>query len=815
MTATTRVEPGTFGERDRSAQLLTVTGRIQGVGFRPAVARFAQSLALVGCVRNTLDGVTILVEGTRLAVATFLEQLHLQLPRQASIQSLTQRELPLTGRTSFTIEASEEMPLDRTLESPSAGEPSLPGAIRAMVPVDLRVCDECLAEFRGAGQRRAGDVMISCTQCGPRYSIIRALPYERSATAMAYFEPCPQCHHEYQATDNRRFHAQTVSCPQCGPRVTWLKGAVEAPKVGLLDMTSQARNLEADGVASAMALLRHGGVLALKGLGGYQLLVDATSPAAVARIRSMKQRPSKPLAVLVGSIEAARRCAILSPLEEQELLDAAGPIVVVSQRCDSPLAPNVAGGLNTVGLLLPTTALHARLADELGPLVATSGNLESSPLEYQDAAARATLSCVADALLVHDRPIERPIDDSVVRAIAGKTITMRLARGLAPASLPLTDALPAASRESIVALGGHQKAACAVWNGEQAVLGPYVGDLDSVDTRQRYVEQLASLQALYGVAAPSAIACDLHPDYFTTRLARERMPDGRRVIGVQHHHAHIAATMLEHRLLDRRVLGIAWDGTGWGPDGTIWGGEFLECSAADFSRRARLRPLLLPGGELAIRQPWRTAAWLLRESRTDGAALARDWLGESRWRQFAPLGARPWPGIWTSSIGRLFDAVATLILPEASLPDGIVEYEGQAAMLLEGLVEWNDDIDELRGYPLPLIDAALCELDWRPLVDAVAEDRRQGVAPRAMARRFHAALIAGVGAVAERFPGLPMVLGGGVFQNRWLVERLVAWANDVQRFLVFPATIPPNDGGLAAGQLVVALADREGKRLCV
>jgi hydrogenase maturation protein HypF len=465
--------------------------------------------------------------------------------------------------------------------------------------------------------------------------------------------------------------------------------------------------------------------------------------------------------------------------------------------------------------MLPTTALHARLADALGPLVATSGNLEGDPLAYDDAEANADLAGISDAVLRHDRAIERPVDDSVVRGIAGTMVTLRLARGFAPAQLPLGGSSLASVRDSIVALGGHQKAACAFWNGEQAALGPFVGDLDSLAIRRRYVEQLAALRALFGIAESATITCDAHPDYFTTRLAAELARDDQRVIHVQHHHAHIVAAMLEHHLLDRRVLGVAWDGTGWGPDGTIWGGEFLESSAGEFQRRARLRPLLLPGGETAIRQPWRTTAWLLRASRSDGEALARRWLGESRCRQFAPLGERPWPGIWTSSIGRLFDAVAMLVLPESSLPQGVVEYEGQAAVLLEDLAEQARDVADPGAYPLPLVAAQVPELDWRPLIAAVAEDRLRGIAASVMARRFHEALAEAIGAVGARFPALPIALGGGVFQNRWLVERVVEWGERAGRLVVFPAKIPPNDGGLAAGQLVVAMAQCASQQTCV
>jgi hydrogenase maturation protein HypF len=519
-------------------------------------------------------------------------------------------------------------------------------------------------------------------------------------------------------------------------------------------------------------------------------LVDATNSQAVVRLRARKGRRGKPLAVMVESLAAAKRLALLDDAECRALADPAGPIVLVRSRGDSKLSASIHPGLDTVGLMLPTTPLHWLLLRKVGrPLVCTSGNREGDPLDYNVAAAEERLRDICDLFLHHDRPIERAIHDSVVRVIAGNVVTIRLARGLAP--LPLD--LPGAP--STLAVGGHLKGAAAWSNGAQAVLGPHIGDLEGLAARERFVSQIADWQALYRFE-PEQLVCDMHPDYFTTEWAAVEQP---RVRQVQHHHAHVVAGMLEHGWLDRTVLGTAWDGTGFGTDRTIWGGEFLICTARSFERFARLRPFRLPGGEAAIHQPWRVALSILRDvlDRDDlmrtgaiaaGEALRREMLKIIDLPQFSPL---------TTSAGRLFDAAAALILGAER-----ADFDGQRAMQLEAAA----DRGATGHYEFPLREGKILELDWRPLVAGILVDRERGVPPAVMAMRFHRSMAEGIVAVCCRRSKLPLVLGGGVFQNRLLTELVSELWTNGSRPLGLPGLIPPNDGGLAAGQLAVVHA---------
>ena len=756
-----------------TAVRIVVRGRVQGVGFRPALARLAQALSLSGEVRNTGSGVEIVLEGESADIERFRDQLRLQAPALAQIADVEVYPACPRGRTCFSI-----LP----------GAPS--GPIRTPPPPDLTVCRECLAEVSDAKNRRAGYPFTSCVQCGPRYSVLRALPYERSATSLAEFLLCDDCRCEYEHPADRRFHAETTACSHCGP-MCWL---ADAGGVVLAKGNSA--------VPAAIAALRRGKIVALRGIGGYQLLVDATNDAAVRTLRERKQRPAKPLAVLVESLAAAQALAHVTAPAVAVLTQPAGPIVVLPARANSLLAPAVHPGLGEVGLMLPTSPLHWLLVRGGPPLVATSGNREGDPLEYECDEARATLTGIADFILDHDRPIARPIDDSVVRMIAGKPVTLRLARGLAPLPLNLI------ADRCLLAAGGQQSNAVAVTNEELTILGPHAGDLDTVRACQRWIEQQRGLCAILETK-PELIVHDPHPDYFTTRWAAEsRLP----TVAVQHHHAHIAAGMLEQGWLDREVLGVAWDGTGFGTDGTIWGGEFLRANAADFRRVARLRRFPLVGGEAAIREPWRVALALLTEAL--GPAEAISFLAERGWSAsslvtISQLTARQTYSPRTSSVGRLFDAVATLALPYEATNGGTALHEGQLAMYLESACCWPadiNDLDDIAPYSLPLVGGETAELDWRPLVAEVVADCRAATPISQIARRFHAALAEALIAVAGNYPALPIVLAGGVFQNRVLTELVVRRFVACPHRLGLPGVIPPGDGGLAAGQLVVALA---------
>lgn len=738
-------------------------GRVQGIGLRPAVARWARELGLAGSICNTSAGVQLRVEGPAQLVARFENELESQLPAEAVLETRERQPVECEALSSFEILESNE-----------------DGPLRTEVPRDLAVCPACLEEVTDPADRRFQYPFISCTDCGPRYSLMRSMPYERRQTGMAEFGMCTGCADEYESAADRRFHAQTIACPDCGPHV-WCTDF-------------RGRELAADQAAiqAAAQALKQGQIVGLRGLGGYQFLVDARSDAAVQQLRGLKQRPVKPLAVMVSSPGEARTLAILNDAEEQELCSPAAPIVLLRARSDAGLSRDLNSGLQTVGVMLPTTPLHMLLLNACQfPLVVTSANREGDPIVYQADQIDADLRAGAALWLEHDRPIERPIDDSVVRVMAGRSVTIRLARGLAPLPLPI------ACDEPLIATGGQQKTAFAICNGQQSVLGPHMGELENLPACERYLEQLQSLQSLYGFAS-AGLVCDQHPDYFTTQwVERAGVP----LEQVQHHHAHIVAGMLEQGWLDSKVLGVAFDGTGWGTDQTIWGGEFLLSTVTKYERVGRLRPFALPGGEQAIREPWRIAVMLVAQSLGEQAALILEtevepvdpMLRIEKSRRLSPL---------TSSAGRLFDGVATLIL--GCRHSG---FEGQPAMLLESAC----DHSETGLYEILICEGELRELDWRPAVIQIWEDRRQGVSPGRMAMRFHRGLARAIARFGAIYAQLPVVLGGGVFQNRCLVELLAEEFAQSGQELGLPGRIPPNDGGLAAGQLALAITRRKGR----
>lgn len=772
------------------ARRYRLSGRVQGLGVRPAIARLAARLSLAGHVSNDAAGVTVIVEGLRTSLERFDDHLLDSLPAVASVEGLERAPADVLGRTAFVV-------------TEDAKGPSHGIRLAATVPQDRVLCEDCLHELFDPTDRRFRYPFTSCTVCGPRYSILTAMPYERRFTSMTAFPMCDACRSEHDDPADRRFHAQTICCPACGPRI-WLEPTVRGPAWGD-PLEGSPGNTAPGALAAAAAILKEGGIVALRGLGGYQFLCDATNDSAVARLRARKSRPTKPLAVMVDSLAAAERIGDVEPAERAALLDAANPIVLLRARDDARLSLHIHRGLRDVGVMLPTTPLHALVLRDAGrPLAATSGNSGGDPLTCDIAEAQECLGESVDAFLHHDRDIVHRVDDSVVRVIAGRRVTLRLARGLAPLPLPLT---PCAFQGStavdpgVVALGGHQKSAIAVSNGQQAILGPHLGDLDSPATRRRFHENLGELTRLLG-CEPQVLVHDLHPDYFTTRFAAESpLPK----LAVQHHHAHVVAAMSEHGWLDREVLGIAFDGTGYGPDGTIWGGEILRCTATGYRRAAHLRRFRLPGGERAIREPWRAAVALLAEAdMLTSSAEFPHWFGIDP-REAERIGAmcresRPrFAGFTpeTTSAGRLFDAASALILNCTHADE-----EGRPAMLLES----HCDGREPGHYPFDIEGGAVPTLNWSPMLREVMADRNRGEAAGRMAMRFHRGLADGVARLCERFPGLPVVLTGGVFQNRLLTELLAERLRAAGRIVGLPGVIPPNDGGLAAGQLAIALA---------
>ena len=763
------------GAPGRVAARIAVRGAVQGTGFRPFVYRLAESLGLAGSVRNTSYGVLIAVEGAEEAVTAFGRRVGPEAPPAAVVRDVEIAPAEPAGAKRFTIEASE-----------AAGE-----LVVAMLP-DLATCPDCLRELEDRDDRRYHYPFLNCTACGPRLSIIEGLPYDRPQTTMRDFRMCPDCAAEYEDPRDRRFHAQPVACPRCGPRLVFEGRDRDAPPGATYPLEAAA------------AVVQSGRILALKGLGGYQLIVDARDGAAVARLRARKGRESKPFAVMFPSLDAMRRVARVGEVEAALLASPSAPILLLPLVDRSAVSAEVAPGLKSVGAMLPYSPLHHLLLARLGfPVVCTSGNFSEEPMAITVEDARARLGGIADAFLHHDRPIARHVDDSVARVVDGRLLVTRRARGFAPLPIAVTADLP-----TVRALGGHLKNAVAWSHGTQIVASQHIGDLDhpaSLEALRRTVEDYEHLYRM----RPVAVACDLHPDYATTRLAEA---SGLPVIRVQHHHAHVASAMAEHDL-DGEVLGVAWDGTGLGTDGTVWGGEFLRATATDFRRVARLRPFTLPGGEAAARQPWRSALGVLH-------AL----MGEAMWDlDLAPVThARERRGVLdalfggatcavrTSSAGRLFDAVAALLaLRQES------SYEAQAAMLLEQIAPTVPGAP----YPYSLIEgrgedgAALVELDWRPVLRAVLADLGRGTAASAVAGRFHATMARMIAATAEWMGLERVVLTGGCFQNAALLS-LTARELGKGRFEVTThGRVPPNDGGLAVGQAMVAAHRlREGGR---
>ncbi|MEZ6087292.1 MAG: carbamoyltransferase HypF [Pirellulaceae bacterium] len=750
----------------RAARSLTLTGHVQGMGMRPAIVRFANSLSLAGSVVNTNDGIQIHIEGLRDAVERFIDGLQAQVPSNAVIETCRCNHASVKGLNAFIVK--QETGLTNT------------AAISVHIPPDLVLCESCREEVADANDRRYAYPFTSCTDCGPRYSMIERMPYDRMHTSMAQFPLCDTCVQEYDSPTDRRFQAQSNACPDCGPRI-WVRNA-----------NDQILAVGNDALRYAVAEILKGRIVALRGLGGYQLLADATSQTAVQRLRQRKGREEKPFAVMVSCLDEAEKLARLDPTERQILSSPAGPILIANYRDTTDLASAVTLGVGTVGLLMPTTPLHLLLSKYVRrPLVCTSGNAEGEPIVYDQRNALETLGPIADAWLEHDREIRRPIDDSVVRVIADRAVTFRLARGFAPMVLDCPQ------DEPMLAVGGQQKVALALSNGSQTVLGAHLGDMDTIPSRERFVFQVKELEDLVGVRNCRLVG-DLHPDYFTTRWLESQ---SRPIIQVQHHHAHILSGMLEHRWLDRQVLGIAFDGTGYGNDGTIWGGEFFLCTASHFKRVGHLRPFSMAGGDQSVREPWRIATALVRDALGDAEA-ARLGFETGNVDPLLSLLRRPQLSPICTSAGRLFDGVSALIL-------GIerCHYEGQAAILLESAC----DLSIEDAYPMPITSGARKVLDWRPMIRQIMHDRRYGEPPSAMAMRFHRGLASAIADVCRDYTSMPIVLAGGVFQNRVLVELLAQ--RMVETTLGLPGKIPPGDGGLAAGQLSIAAAiHKQGRR---
>ncbi len=749
---------------------VTVRGVVQGVGFRPFVFNTASRLELAGWVLNEADMVQIEVAGPAERIDSFLRVLRESPPSQARVETIDvvekdARRNHLPNR--FEIRAS------RGTASP-----------RPTIPADLATCPECLAEIRTKGERRYRYPFTNCTNCGPRWSIIRQLPYDRPRTSMAAFEMCADCRREYEDPTDRRFHAQPIACPACGPQLE------------LLDTLGRNAGSGDEALGAAVAAVLAGQVVAVKGLGGFQLLVDATNDDAVRRLRDRKRRYDKPLAVMIGSLADVRHRCLVSEMEADALLGHEAPILLLRRREDeaavSDIAPAVAPANPYLGVMLPYTPLHHLLMDAIGrPIVCTSGNLSEEPMAISRKDAVKRLGPIADLFLVHDRPIVRPVDDSVARVGPQGPQVLRRARGYAPLPIRLSDSGPC-----VLAVGGHLKNTVALAIDDQAVLSQHVGDLDNLASIEVHRQAIADLIEFFQ-CRPQAVACDLHPDYASTRTAERLAHEwGVPLIPVQHHHAHVAACMAEHSLRGP-VLGFSWDGTGCGTDGTVWGGEVLQCCDDRFSRVGHLRTFALPGGDRAGREPRCSAAGLLFEILgPEAAEIARSWFRPMELTNLLTLLKRRVNSPRTSSMGRLFDAVACLcgLAP-------VISFEGEAAMELEFAVDSN----EKEAYLLPEVDGPEGSIaDWEPLVRAVLEDRNQEVGVERISARFHNAIVDWTANVSERIGCADVVLSGGCFQNAILATRIVQRLSK-QGFNVYTQMkVPPGDGAVALGQLLIA-----------
>ncbi len=744
---------------------IAVIGLVQGVGFRPFVFGLAARFGLGGFVRNQTDGVHIEVEGDTSSLDRFFTELTERPPPHARIDQVRCVPQEAQGEADFRIETSTANPSGLVFIQP-----------------DIATCDRCLAELFDPSDRRYRYPFLNCCACGPRLTIIKAAPYDRARTTMADFAMCAACRTEYSDPADRRFHAQPIACPACGPQ--------------LRALDADGKLMAGDPLALAVEALRGGHIVALKGLGGYHLACAADCAEAVLKLRQRKERDEKPFAVMVADLAAARRICDVADAEERLLLSPERPIVLLRKQPDARVADEVSPRNPHLGVMLPYTPLHHLLLRDLNgvPLVMTSGNRSDEPIAYEDADALGRLKGVADVILTHNRPIHLRCDDSVLRVVNGEVMPLRRSRGYAPQPIRL----PIELKAPALALGGQLKATFALGQGRHAFLSHHLGDLDHYEAYRAYTQAIDHYQRLWALE-PELLVHDLHPDYASTRYAQAT---GRKLLAVQHHHAHLASCMAEHGL-DGPVIGVIFDGSGFGADGTIWGGEFLVGDYRDFTRAAHFRCVPMPGGEQAIREPWRMAAAYLRD-----AKLPFAYASGSEQRIVEQMLDRGVNTPLTSSVGRLFDAVASLAGVRQR-----VSYEGQAAMELEWLAA---AVKSNVCYPFEICASALLprgapvtlQVDCRPAIETIADDVDAGVSASMIGRRFHSTLVEIIAQVCRRIgaeQGLDRVaLSGGVFMNALLLEETMTRLTR-DGFQVFRhRRVPPNDGGLSLGQLAIA-----------
>jgi hydrogenase maturation protein HypF len=759
---------------DRVRERARVLGTVQGVGFRPFVYRLAREHDLSGFVLNDERGVLIEVEGAPALVSQFMTRLRSEAPPLARIDAVSTERLDPNGACAFAIRTSA-----RT------------GEADALIAADTATCEDCLAELFDPADRRYRYPFINCTNCGPRFTIVRGVPYDRELTTMSSFRMCAECHREYDDPADRRFHAQPNACPRCGPRVR------------LTDRHGRESD-ELDAIERAASCLADGAIVAVKGIGGFHLACDAENERAVATLRGRKHREAKPFAVMVADAAAADRLVELHAEERSLLCSVQRPIVLAPRRPHAPVATSVAPNSAELGVLLPYAPLHHLLLRDFAgcskrSLVMTSGNRSDEPIAYRDADALDRLADVADLFLVHDRPIQTRTDDSVIRVITAGTrprrLPLRRSRGYVPGHLDL----PVPAPQPLLACGAQQKNTFCLAKGRRAWVSHHVGDLEHVATLCAFEDGIAQFERLFAVA-PTVVAHDLHPGYLSTAYAFER--DHVELVGVQHHHAHLAACLAEHGL-EGPAVGAVFDGTGYGTDGTVWGGELLVGDLLRYERLGHLRQVRMPGGAAAIREPWRMADVWLAEAFGEAQPLPPQLAGDvdgRAWATIVRVAQNAALSPLMSSVGRLLDGVAALcgICPRIS-------YEGQAAVELEAAAA---RAASSRPYEIELTDGLI--IDPRGALRALARDLADGASVASVAAGFHAALAdvtarACIACAARRDVG-DVVLGGGVFQNRLLIESVATALERAGLRVLTPERLPPGDGGIAFGQAAIAAA---------
>lgn len=765
---------------------IRIQGTVQGVGFRPWVYRTAMASGVTGRVWNDESGVTIDAFGDASALDRFEHALHGQTPPAARIAHLESSPIPAEPISSFTIVKSA------------------PGTEHSVsIPPDLATCDDCAAEIADPSARRYRYAFTNCTNCGPRFTIATDAPYDRDATTMASFVMCPECRHEYEDVLDRRFHAQPIACPTCGPRLELLRSngirtassVVTSPEPPAAS-DAEGHLFQADAISEAADALSRGLIVAVKGIGGFHLACDATSESAVTRLRARKHREAKPLAVMVRDVADAERFAVVGEAQRALLLSVERPIVLLDKRPDATIAESVAPRNRQIGVMLPYSPLHHILLADVGrPLVMTSGNLSDEPIAFTNDDATARLSGIADLILLHNRDIHTRCDDSVATVINGAPVLFRRSRGYVPRAVEL----PVRLRRPILATGALLKNTFCLASGSQAFLGPHIGDLENLETYDSFTTGIERFERFVDIR-PEAVACDLHPDYMSTAYARST---GLPIVQVQHHHAHVAAVMAEHGL-QGPVVGIAYDGTGYGTDGTAWGGEILLATTFHYDRLATFRPIALAGGDVAIRDPWRIALALLLD------AFDGDLPGWSE-RLVSSVDSKELSAVTTlirrhvnvslaRGVGRYFDGFGALFLNRRR-----AAFEGQVAL------EWNQVAAPGVGqrYPFDVNEAAQpWEVDLRPTVKAACADALRGVPAGTISAAFHNTVAAATAMVVRRSLArvgrVPVVATGGCFQNVRLAESVVRTLDDIRVHL--HRDVPPGDGGIALGQVVVGNA---------